>query len=179
MINLTRMQEFLDVVGQFEWILQDSGFVKFVCVCDEGFIGTKYQVGLLEQYCFFQLYGVVFIVKDILFKDGIVIGDEQGKFFILFDVDDFLGMCGFCINYDCYLMDKTKFSIGFVFFLGQLLSCNYVYNQYIFIEDVQKMIKSLESKCLCLQLLFVYFRENVISCDVTNDFFNEIIVEQC
>lgn len=177
-INPTRMQEFLDAAGQFERILQDSGFVKLARVRDEGLTGTKYQVGLLEQYCFLQSHGAVPIVKDISFKDGIVIGNEQCKLFTLSDVDDLPGMCGSRINYDRYSTDKTKFSIGFASPLGQLLSCNHLYNQYIFIEDVQKAIKSLESKRLRLQSLSAYSRENAISRDATNDFLNEIIAEQ-
>ncbi len=94
------------------------------------------------------------------------------------DVEDLPGMCGSRINYDRYSTDKTKFSIGFASPLGQLLSCNHVYNQYIFIEDVHKTIKNLESKRLRLQSLAAYSRENAVSRDATNDFLNEIVGQQ-
>ena len=46
--------------------------------------------------------------------------------------------CGSRINYDKYSTDKTKFSVGFASPLGQLLPCNHIYNQYIFIDDAAK-----------------------------------------
>jgi conjugation system TraG family ATPase len=177
-INPQRLQEFLDSAGQFERILSDSGFVKLKRVKDDGLTGNKYQVGLLEQYCFLQSHGAVPMIKDISFKDGIVIGDEQCKLFALSDVEDLPGMCGSRINYDRFSTDKTKFSVGFASPIGQLLSCNHVYNQYIFIEDVLRTIKNLESKRLRLQSLAAYSRENAISRDATNDFLNEIIADQ-
>ena len=87
-------------------------------------------------------------------------------------------MCGSRINYDRYSTDKTKFSVGFASTLGQLLPCNHIYNQYIFLDDPQKTIKQLESKRLRLQSLSAYSRENTIAKDATNDFLNEAIGDQ-
>ena len=79
------------------------------------------------------------------------------------------------INYDKYSTDKTKFSVGFASPLGQLLSCNHIYNQYIFIEDAQKTIRRLESKRLRLQSLSAYSRENAIARMRPMSFLNEAI----
>ena len=98
--------------------------------------------------------------------------------FTLADAQDLPGYCGSRINYDKYSTDKTKFSIGFASPLGQLLSCNHIYNQYIFIDDAQKTIQRLESKRLRLQSLSAYSRENAISRDATNEFLNEAISQQ-
>jgi hypothetical protein len=82
------------------------------------------------------------------------------------------------MNYDRYSTDKTKFSVGFASPVGQLLSCNHIYNQYVFIEDVQKTIQNLESKRLRLQSLSAYSRENAIAKESTDAFLNEAISEQ-
>lgn len=177
-IKVQKLQEFLDSVGQLQRILQDSGFVKLRRINDAELTGDKHKVGLLEQYCFLQPKGAVPIVKDISFKDGICIGDDHCKLFTLADVEDMPSLCGSRINYDKYSTDKTKFSVGFASHLGQLLPCNHIYNQYIFIQDVQKTIKQLESKRLRLQSLSSYSRENAISRDATNDFLNEAIASQ-
>jgi conjugation system TraG family ATPase len=177
-MDVTRFQEFLDSASQFERILEDSGFVKLKRIRDDGLTGTKYEVGLLEQYCFLQSQGAVPLVKDLSFKDGISIGEDQCKLFTMADLEFLPGMCGSRITFDRYSTDKTKFSVGFASPLGQLLSCNHVYNQYIFIEDVHKTIKSLESKRLRLQSLSAYSRENAISRDATNEFLNEIMADQ-
>ncbi len=177
-VNDQKVQEFFDSVGQFERILQDSGFIRLRRIKDAELTGNKQEVGLLEQYCFLQAKGAVPLVKDISFKDGISIGDDHCKLFALSDVEDMPSLCGSRINYDKYSTDKTKFSIGFASHLGQLLPCNHIYNQYIFIQDVQKTIKQLESKRLRLQSLSSYSRENSISRDATNDFLNEAIGSQ-
>lgn len=118
------------------------------------------------------------MIKDIHFRDGLKIGDLHCQLYSLSDVEDLPALCGSRINYDKYSTDKTKFSVGFASPLGQLLSCDHIYNQYIFIEDAHKTIKQLESKRLRLQSLATYSRENAISRDATNDFLNEAISSQ-
>ena len=173
-----RTQEFLDSASQFERILNDSGFVRLNRINSDGLAGTEKQAGLLERYCFLLSETEQPVIRDIHFKDGLKIGDQYCQLFALADVEDLPALCGSRINYDKYSTDKTKFSVGFASPLGQLLSCNHIYNQYIFIEDVNKTIKQLESKRLRLQSLSTYSRENAISRDATNDFLNEAIGSQ-
>ena len=177
-LNPQRMQEFLDSAGQFERILQDSGFIKLRRIKDDELVGNQKQPGLLEKYCFLLSDSDKPIIKDIHFKDELRIGDQSCQLYSLADVEDLPSLCGSRINYDRYSTDKTKFSVGFASPLGQLLSCNHIFNQYIFIEDAHKTIKQLESKRLRLQSLSAYSRENAISRDATNDFLNEAISSQ-
>ncbi|MBS1977847.1 MAG: TraG family conjugative transposon ATPase [Bacteroidetes bacterium] len=177
-LNPQRMQEFLDSAGQFERILQDSGFAKLERIKDEQLAGTEEKPGLLERYCFLLCESDKPVISDIHFKDELRIGDQHCQLYSLADVEDLPSLCGSRINYDKYSTDKTKFSVGFASPLGQLLSCNHIFNQYIFIEDSHKTIKQLESKRLRLQSLSTYSRENAISRDATNDFLNEAISSQ-
>lgn len=177
-INKELVQEFFDSAGQFERILQDSGLVKLSRITDDDITGSTKKVGLLEQYCFLQSREAAPLIKDISFKDGITVGDQKCKLFSLADVENLPALCGSRINFDRYSTDKTKFSTGFATPVGQLLSCDHVYNQYIFIGDVGKTIKGLESKKLRLQSLANYSRENAVSKEATDDFLNEIISEQ-
>src|SRR5204863_739129 len=133
-------------------------------------VGTQKKPGLLERYCFLLSDSDKPIIKDIHFKDELRIGDQHCQLFSLADVEDLSSLCGSRINYDKYSTDKTKFSVGFASPLGQLLSCNHIYNQLIFIGDAHKTIRQLESKRLRLQSLSAYSRENAISRDATNDF---------
>ncbi len=177
-INGSRIQEFLDSAAQFERILEDSGFVKLQRIDVDGLTGTRSGAGLLERYCFLLSCDQAPIIKDIHFKDGFQIGDSYCQIYTLADVEDLPSLCGSRINYDRYSTDKSKFSVGFASAVGQLLSCNHIYNQYIFIQDVPKTIKQLESKRLRLQSLSAYSRENAISRDATNEFLNEAIGAQ-
>lgn len=177
-LNAQRVQEFLDSAGQFERILQDSGYIKLKRLRDDELIGDSNKAGLLERYCFLLSDSDRPVIKDIHFKDGMQIGDNHCQLYSLADVEDLPSLCGSRINYDKYSTDKTKFSVGFASPLGQLLPCNHIFNQYIFIEDSHKTIKQLESKRLRLQSLSAYSRENAISRDATNDFLNEAISSQ-
>ncbi|MGC4038724.1 MAG: TraG family conjugative transposon ATPase [Chitinophagaceae bacterium] len=172
------LQDFLDSSGQFERILQDSGLVKLYRLKDEALTGHHYSCGLIERYLNLQASDSNYLLRDIDFSNGIRVGNEHCQLYTLGDSADLPSHCGSRINYDRYSTDKTKFSVGFASPLGQLLSCNHIYNQYIFLEDPAKTIQKLESKRLRLQSLSAYSRENSISRDATNDFLNEAISQQ-
>ena len=171
-------QEFIDSTGQFRRILEDSGFVKLTRLGNDELRSHSRKIGIIEQYCFLSEKENSFVFKDIAFDDGLQVGDKHCQIYTLGDAADLPALCGSRINYDRYSTDKTKFSIGFASTLGQLLSCNHIYNQYIFIEDFQKTLQKLESKRLRLQSLSAYSRENLIARDATNDFLNEAISQQ-
>jgi len=178
-LNENMLQDFLDCCGQFQRILEDSGFVKMKRIKEAELYSSKRSVGLLEKYCFLSGSHDAFQIKDMQFAgDKIQLGNQHCRVYTLGDAADLPALCGSRINYDKYSTDKTKFSVGFAATLGQLLPCNHMYNQYVFIEDAQKTIKKLESKRLRLQSLSAYSRENSISRDATNDFLNEAIGDQ-
>ncbi len=172
------LQDFLDNAGQFERILSDSGLMKLKRLTNEELSGEQKYCGLVERYLNLQPNEKSFILHDISFEDGLKVGTNHCQLFTLADAADLPSYCGSRINYDKYSTDRTKFSIGFASPLGQLLPCNHIYNQYIFIEDPQKTIQKLESKRLRLHSLSAYSRENVISRDSTNEFLNEAISQQ-
>ena len=172
------LQDFLDNAGQFERILQDSGLMKLHRLTDDELSGNDNYCGLIERYINLQPHEASFLLRDISFKDEIQIGDNLCQLFTLADAQYLPAHCGSRINYDKYSTDKTKFSVWFASVLGQLLPCNHIYNQYIFIEDAQKTIQKLENKRLRLQSLSAYSRENMIARDATNDFLNEAIADQ-
>ena len=171
-------QEFIDSTGQFKRILEDSGFVKLTRLRNDDLRSQSRKIGIIERYCSLSEKEDSFMYQDIAFNDGLQVGDKHCQIYALGDAADLPALCGSRINFDRYSTDKTKFSIGFASTLGQLLSCNHIYNQYIFIEDAQKTLQKLESKRLRLQSLSAYSRENLIARDATNDFLNEAIGQQ-
>ncbi|OKS85689.1 TraG family conjugative transposon ATPase [Mucilaginibacter polytrichastri] len=172
------LQDFLDSAGQFKRIMEDSGFVKLTRLTESELLSQSRKHGVIEKYCYLSERDDSFIVNDIRFDEGLQVGDRHCQLYTLADAADLPALCGSRINYDKYSTDRTKFSIGFASTLGQLLPCNHIYNQYIFIEDAQKTIQKLESKRLRLQSLSAYSRENLIARDATNDFLNEAIGQQ-
>ncbi len=172
------LQDFLDNAGQFKRIMEDSGFVKLTRLKEKELRSHSRKMGLVEQYCYLSERNDSFLMADITFDESMRVGDKYCQLYTLGDAVDLPALCGSRINYDRYSTDKTKFSVGFASTLGQLLPCNHIYNQYLFIEDAQKTIQKLESKRLRLQSLSAYSRENLIARDATNDFLNEAISQQ-
>ena len=158
--------EFVSVAGQFERILLDSGFVKMERLDDSGLQSA------VNRYLNLGDDGVI---RDIQFEGGISVGEKHCELFTLADPIDLPSVCGPRINYERYSTDKTKFSIGFASPVGQLLSCNHIYSQYIFIEDTAATIKRLESRKLRLQSLSAYSRSNTMAKMATEDFLNEAL----
>lgn len=177
-LNPAALQDFLDSCGQFARILTDSGFVQLRRLTAEALQSDATRAGLLERYCFLAGPSASPMLKDWSFGDGLRVGDQYVQLYTLADAADLPAACGSRINYDRYSTDQTKFSIGFASALGQLLPCNHLYNQYLFIGDPAKTIQSLERKRLRLQSLSAYSRENAIARDATNAFLNEAISQQ-
>src|SRR5690606_26080656 len=177
-LNPRLLQDFLDSVGQFTRIMEDSGFVRLTWLKQAELRSQGRRHGLIEKYCYLSGKGDDFLIRDITFDQDLQVGDKHCQLYTLGDAADLPALCGSRINYDKYSTDKSKFSVGFASTLGQLLPCNHIYNQYLFIEDAQKTIQKLESKRLRLQSLSAYSRENMIARDATNDFLNEAIGQQ-
>jgi len=177
-LNPQALQDFLDAAGQFKRILEDSGFITLQRLTEKDLQSSHIKAGLIEKYYYLSEKSAALVYKDIAFDNGIRVGDLHCQQFTLADAADLPSLCGSRINYDRYSTDKTKFSIGFASPIGQLLSCNHLYNQYLFIDDPQKTIQKLESKRLRLQSLSNYSRENMIARDATNEFLNEAISQQ-
>jgi len=173
--NPLLVADFLDSVGQFARVLTDSGFVSLKRLRDDDLVGTANLPGVLERYCFLLGEGEASVIRDIHLKDGISVGEKKCQLFSLSDTGDLPALVGSRTNYERYSTDRTKFSVGFASPLGQLLPCNHIYNQYIFIGDAGIRLKELEAKKLRLQSLSGYSRENAISRNAVNDFLNEAI----
>lgn len=177
-ISPQRFLDFQDQAGQFERVLQDSGFLQLRRLNNEELAGTNQSAGLLERYCGLLPAEGPALLQDIHFGDEIRIGNQHCQLFTLADATHLPALCGSRVNYDRYSTDRTKFSIGFASPLGQLLPCNHVYNQYIFLEDVPETIQRLENKRLRLQSLAAYSRENALARDAIHTFLNEAIGQQ-
>nr|WP_248277050.1 TraG family conjugative transposon ATPase [Chitinophaga sp. Ak27] len=173
-LDTQALQDFSDSCGQLKRILEDSSFAKVTRLKGEQLTSHSRTMGLIERYCTLS-ENEDFGIKDIQFNPGIRVGDQHVQVYTLGDAADLPALCGSRINYDRYSTDRTKFSVGFASTLGQLLGCNHIYNQYIFIDDAAKTIQKLEAKRLRLQSLSAYSRENSISHAATNDFLNESI----
>jgi len=162
-------ESFLQSCGQFERVLCDSGYVQMKRL-ENGEL-----VAAVNRYL---SLGVDPVVRDLSFEHGLRVGEKHCELFTMGDAEGLPSNCGSRINYEKYSTDHTKFSVGFASPLGQLLSCNHLYSQYLFIEDASATIKKMESRKLRLQSLSAYSRENAFGRDATEAFLNEAIGTQ-
>lgn len=172
------LQEFRGSAGQFKRIMEDSGFVKMHQLKETDLLSSPKKAGLIERYCYLGSEDAPRLIKDISFESGIKVGDQYCQLYSLADAADLPGFCSPGIHYEKYSSDRTKFSTGFASSLGQLLSCNHIYNQLIIIQDADKTLKRLENKRLRLQSFSLHARENQLALDATNEFLNEAIKDQ-
>jgi len=177
-ISKELLQRFLDACGQFRKIMEDTGLVTLTRLKNAELSSGGRQAGIIERYCGLSEGEPEVMIRDIEFSDRMKVGNKHCQLYTLSDVADLPSLCGSRITYDKFSTDRTKFSIGFASVLGQLLPCNHVYSQYIFIEDERLTLKKLEAKKRRLQSLSAYSRENAITRDAVNDFLNEAISEQ-
>ncbi|WP_235553912.1 TraG family conjugative transposon ATPase [Niabella agricola] len=171
------MHEFLDVIGQFERVISDTGLVRFKRLKADAIAGDKNKAGLLESYLFLDGSNKTPNIKDIVFKPEWKIGENYMQLYTLAEAEDLPPTCSSNMHFDRYSSEHTRFSIGFASPLGLLLNCNHIYNQFIVVDDMQVTMKKLEAKRLRLQSLSAYSRENAIARDATSDFLNEAISE--
>ncbi|MDB5143048.1 MAG: traG [Mucilaginibacter sp.] len=177
-MNPQTLHAFLDLAGQFKRLLEDSRLITLTQLKAADLQSQPKKTGLIERYCFLAEREDRQGFKDIRFKDGIYIGEQQIAICTLGDAEDLPSLCGPRITYDQYSTDKTKFPVSFAAGLGLLLPCNHIYNQFILVGDTQETLRQLEKKRLRLQSLSAYSRENAISLEATNDFLNEAISQQ-
>ncbi|RXK81989.1 TraG family conjugative transposon ATPase [Filimonas effusa] len=177
-INPAIFQHFLDKAGQFEKLITASGAIQSRKLSASDYIGDQNSAGLFERYLFLAPGDNNPEIKDITFKPDLRIGENLCQLYTLSDVENLPSICSPKIQNEKYSTDKTKFFVGFASPVGQLLSCNHIYNQYVIIQDPLKETKQLEAKRRRMQSLSNYSRENSISRDAANDFLNEAISEQ-
>ncbi|WP_200979795.1 TraG family conjugative transposon ATPase [Echinicola sp. 20G] len=174
LIDAKQINTFMDELGQFEKVLDDTG-VGLHRLGTDAVLGIGDDGGLLEKYLLLNRDGLREALADIVFRPIWKIGDKQVAMYSMADVECLPNSIATDRKWERYETDRTDFKVGHTFPLGEILSCNHVYNQYIIIGDGKRKLKDLEAKRLRLESLAAYSRENALSREATNEFLNEAI----
>lgn len=162
-INQETATRFLDAVGQFEQIVNDSGFVRLVRLSTDEITGTDKQAGLIEKYFSLSLENTTTLEDMELGADGLRIGNKKVCVHTLSDVDDVPASVGTDMRYEKLSTDRSDCRLCFAAPIGLLLSCNHIVNQYIFIDDSNENLKKFEKTARNMQSLSRYSRSNQIN----------------
>ena len=165
--------KFLEAVGQFERIMNDSGFITLRRLWADEIVGTETTAGIVEKY-FSLSQNDTTVLKDIsLNPEEMRIGDDFLCLHTLSDVEDLPGNVGTDSRYERLSTDRSDCRLSFAAPVGVLLTCNHVYNQYIFIDDHAESLKRFEQTARNMQSLSRYSRSNQINRAWIEEYLNE------
>ena len=157
------IKRFIEAAEQFERIVNDSEFITLTRLTQAEITGTKKDAGIVEKY--FSLSQTdTSTLKDIHLKpEEMKIGDQYICLHTLSDVDDLPGSVATDSRYERLSTDRSNSRLSFAAPVGVLLSCNHIYNQYIFIDNHTENLKQFEKGARNMHSLSRYSRANQVN----------------
>jgi conjugation system TraG family ATPase len=165
--------KFLEAAEQFGRIINDSGFVKITRLTDDEIIGTADKAGIVEKYFSLSQENTSCLQDMSLLHGKMKIGDNHLCLHTLSDPDDLPSKVGTDSRYERLSTDRSDCRLSFAAPLGVLLSCNHIYNQYLFIDDSAENLKKFEKQARNMYSLSRYSRCNQINRQWIEDYLNE------
>ncbi|NDW18766.1 TraG family conjugative transposon ATPase [Dysgonomonas sp. 216] len=165
--------KFLESAGQFERIINDSGFIKLTRLTTDEIVGTKEQAGILEKYFALSQEDTTCLQDMALSAGEMKIGDKYLCLHILSDTEDLPGKVQTDIRYERLSTDRSDCRLSFASPIGVLLSCNHIVNQYIFIDDHAENLRTFEKQAKNMHSLSRYSRSNQINKAWIEDYLND------
>jgi len=172
-VNKDTATKFLESVGQFERIVNDSGFITIQRLTDDEITGTPDKPGLVEKYFALSLEDAASLEDMELGADGLRIGDKRVCVHTLSDVEDLPGRVGTNIRYEKLSTDRSDCLLSFASPVGLLLSADHIYNQYLFLDDSAENLRRFEKQARNMQSLSRYSRGNQINKEWVDHYLNE------
>ncbi|MBB4038196.1 MAG: TraG family conjugative transposon ATPase [Dysgonomonas mossii] len=172
-VNKEMAVRFLEAVGQFERILNDSGFITLTRIASDEITGTEKEAGLIEKYFALSLEDTTCLEDLELGADGLRIGDKTVCLHTISDVEDLPGTIGTDMRYEKLSTDRSDCRLSFASPVGLLLSCDHVYNQYIFLDNSAENLRQFEKSARNMQSLSKYSRGNQINKEWIDKYLNE------
>lgn len=172
-VNKDTTNYFLEAAGQFEQIINDSGFIKLKRLTSDEITGTDKTAGLIEKYFSLSLENATSLEDIELRADGMRIGEKRLCVHTLSDTDDLPGTVSTDTRYERLSTDRSDCRLSFAAPIGLLLSCNHIVNQYIFVDDSDDNLRHFEKAARNMQSLSRYSRSNQINKDWIDMYLNE------
>ncbi|WP_446033444.1 TraG family conjugative transposon ATPase [Sphingobacterium hotanense] len=171
--NKETIQHFMEAVAQFERILNDSGFVSLKRLNEDDIVGTDEKQGLLEQYLTLSRT-VGTPMQDIaLGAEEVRIGNKRLSLHTLSDTDDLPATVSADTRFEKLSTDRSDCRLSFAAPVGLLLSCNHIYNQYLFLDNSEDNLQKFEKSARNMHSLARYSRANQINKEWIEKYLNE------
>lgn len=164
---------FLEAVDQLERIMNDSGYIVLERMSEDEIAGTPEKSGLLEQYLTLSRE-VNPSLQDIrLGSEEMRIGNNRICMHTLSDTEDLPGTVSSHSRYEKLSTDRSDCLLSFASPVGLLLSCNHIYNQYLFIDNSDENLRQFEKSARNMHSLARYSRANQINKEWIEKYLNE------
>ena len=165
---------FLEAAEQMERILNDSGLVRVERLTEAEIVGTADDAGLLARYFALSDERQAVVNEDIrLDPDVMRIGDKYLSMHTLSDLDVLPQSVATDFRYERLSTDRSDCRLSFAAPVGLLLSCNHVYNQFVFLDNHDETLKRLEASARNMTSLAAYSRANAINREWIEMYLNE------
>ena len=164
---------FIEAVGQFERIINDSGFISLTRLMADDIIGTEGKAGIVEKYFSLSQSDNAHLSDIELGAGEMKIGDNYLCLHTLSDLDDLPNTVSTDKRYERLSTDRSDCQLSFAAPMGILLSCNHIYNQFVFIYDHGENLKRFEKQARNMHSLSKYSRSNQINKEWAELYLNE------
>lgn len=172
-LDYDRLDKFNDAVDQFTHILQETGIIIRE-LSREDIFGCDNKFGLLDKYISLNFSGNNEILKDLhTDQNDLKIGDEYVSCYSLGDLNDLPNVVCAAVKNDALSTDVSELCSCFVSDVCMGLPFDHIYNQYIFIDDNQKIFANLERDGKRMDSFSAISRENAINSQYNTEFLNE------
>jgi len=172
-VNVETAQKFLEAAEQFERIMNDSGFITLRRLTDDEIVGTAEAKGIVEQYMTLDSDGTATLEDIDLDPKEMCVGDKRVCLFTLSDTEDLPTRVATDIRYERLSTDRSDCRLSFASPVGLLLSCNHIYNQYLFVDNSEENLQQFEKTSRNMQSLSRYSRSNAINSQWIEEYLNE------
>lgn len=158
-----KVAKFLESVSQFESIMNESGYVKLSRLKMDDIVGTERKAGIIEKYLSLTQADDTVLQDMQLNPHEMRIGDKILCVHTLSDLDDLPAKVLSNSRYERLSTDRSDCRLSYASPVGLLLTCNHIYNQYLFIDDGAECLKRFEQTARNMQSLSRYSRANQIN----------------
>ncbi|WP_416988971.1 TraG family conjugative transposon ATPase [Alistipes dispar] len=174
MRDMDAVTRFLEAAEQMERILNDSGLVRVERLTEAEIVGTADDAGLLARYFALSDERQAVVNEDIRLDPGVMrIGDKYLSMHTLSDLDMLPQSVATDFRYERLSTDRSDCRLSFAAPVGLLLSCNHVYNQFVFLDNHDETLKCLEATARNMTSLAAYSRANAINREWIDLYLNE------
>ncbi|MCS4239850.1 conjugation system TraG family ATPase [Myroides odoratus] len=171
--NKETIQHFMEAVAQFERILNDSGFVSLKRLNEDDIVGTDEKQGVLEQYLTLSRTAGTPMQDIALGAEEVRVGNKRLSLHTLSDTDDLPATVSADTRFEKLSTDRSDCRLSFAAPVGLLLSCNHIYNQYLFLDNSEDNLQKFEKSARNMHSLARYSRANQINKEWIEKYLNE------